>query len=65
MESVTLEGDLIDTIDYPEMVHDFAGATIVRGVETSTVYKISGIGTDGETYEASDVCAVRPVVNEV
>ncbi len=60
MASVEVTGFGID----PELADHFAGSDEV-GPAASSIYKISGLGTDGETYEATDLCATNPIIREL
>jgi hypothetical protein len=60
MASTTLVGDGISA----SVRHLRAGVTEVEDVQVSTLYKILGTGVDGQTYEASDLCATNPNIRE-
>lgn len=60
MASVVVTGSGLDA----ELTGNFAGSDEVSPA-VSSVYKIEGTGTDGETYEATDLCAINPVIREL
>jgi hypothetical protein len=65
MESVTVTGESFDSGANYDLRNLMAGAAEVANVQTSSVYKIVGVGSDGKTYEATDLCATNPVINEL
>jgi hypothetical protein len=44
--------------------HLSAGVAEVSNVQVSTLFKITGQGVDGKTYEATDLCATNPGIGE-
>lgn len=65
MRAVTLEGDGFGLgQEHSTLRNLLAGVVEIENVQTSSQYKIVGQGADGKTYEATDLCAVAPDVNE-
>jgi hypothetical protein len=64
MASTTVVGEGMDAGPNLDLRHLSAGIATVSDVQTSTLFKIVGRGVDGQTYEATDLCATNPSIGE-